>query len=192
MCSSSLTFTGRSPDKPGISFEKAVECCDETPRRSPLEFSHDLHDREGTLKDLASHASANFSNRTQTDHKNHIFLLVAGGSCIGKSRLGYEAVRPGVLGPHLPVGADARLVASLQNPCYIHINFNNGEKFDPRVDSRSASQRLGIRLVTAGLLHKSFDTFVTACPNLSMVTVTSVLTELIQRRLRDGDHKDNG
>ena len=186
-------LTGRSPDKPGVSFEVAVNCCDGTPPRAPLEFSHELRDREGALKDLASHASANFSNRTQTDHKNHIFFLVTGGSGIGKSRLGYEAGRPGALAPHLPAGADARLVASLQNPCYIHINFNDDEKFDHRVDRRPASQRLGIRLATAGLLHKSLDTFVTACPNLSVVTVASVLTNLIKQRLEedDGEGKDN-
>ena len=137
---------------------------------------------------MTSYALSNFDNRTQTDHKQHLFLLVAGGSGIGKSRLGYEAGRPDVLLSHLPAGADTRLRASLRNPCYVHINFNNGEKFDVRVDGRPESQRLGIRLATAGLLHTSFDTFVTKCPNLSVITVASVLTELVQRRLREQEN----
>ena len=135
-----------------------------TGSRKSLQFDHELLEREGVMKDIARHALDNFHNRTQTDQRNHTFVIVAGGSGIGKTRVGFEAGRAGVLVSHLAPGADERLVASLQNPCYIYINFNNGERFDPSVDFRPEDQRLGIRLATAGLLATGFHSLSTPAP----------------------------
>lgn len=181
---------GVSPAKLGMTFEEALESCTtrgDLPARS---FDHKLYERGDAMDCIASHAKFNFLNREQDDHKNHRFVLIAGASGIGKTRIGFESSR--ALATHVVDGdikADelTQLQLSLEQPVYIYINFNNGEQFSRSVDAnREADVRLGIRLASAGILKTSMEHVVTECKGLHLLSAGDVMSKIVENALSDG------
>ncbi|CAB4439702.1 unnamed protein product [Rhizophagus irregularis] len=116
-------------------------------------FDHKFYDRERAINQIAMIANVNYTNRLLTYHRSHYFILVPGGSGIGKSRVGMET-------QHLISYAEESALMnidrinlvkdSLNDPCYIFINFNDGCKYLQKLDKmHSASVRIGARIAVA-------------------------------------------
>jgi hypothetical protein len=57
---------------------------------APVTYCHKFYGREDQLCQAAQSVVNNYANRYDSDHKSHTFLLVPGGSGIGKTRFGDE------------------------------------------------------------------------------------------------------
>jgi hypothetical protein len=118
-------------------------------------YPHTFYGRVEEGKTAAEVIIRNYLNRLKTDHKSHYFLLVPGGSGIGKTRFGHELSR---ISLNLLDNVDKfttllpedmrRLPIMLSDPLYLFVDFNNGEKFEESFDTktRDASIRIGLRL----------------------------------------------
>lgn len=133
------------------------------PHASSLsDMEHKFLDREDVLKTAAILAERNFRFRCSSNQKDHNFLLVVGGSGVGKTRFGQEIGR---LSSHDVahqewelLQANPQFLSAMNSPVYLRIDFGNGCKFDHQLDSVSqADVRLNVRLL-AGWLHISLDT----------------------------------
>eukprot|EP01126_Amoeba_proteus_P061594 TRINITY_DN8283_c0_g1_i5.p1 TRINITY_DN8283_c0_g1~~TRINITY_DN8283_c0_g1_i5.p1 ORF type:complete len:178 (-),score=13.51 TRINITY_DN8283_c0_g1_i5:1739-2272(-) len=53
-------------------------------------YRHKLYGRQEAMEKIGHVAISNFRSRGSNSHKDHRFILVPGGSGIGKSRIGFE------------------------------------------------------------------------------------------------------
>jgi hypothetical protein len=117
-------------------------------RCKQIEYFNTFLGRDTEFRQVFDLVAANFAHRN-SEHKNsHIFVLVPGGPGIGKTRFSHELQYR--LRKFVYPGSDPALVAALQNPIYLLIDFNNGmqyvDLFDPK---QTASVRMGARLFKA-------------------------------------------
>ena len=160
------------------SFAAAMKACDALGPSSSTEYEHSFYDRDEIMAEVMSQVvKFNFKNRGKTDHNMHTFVVVPGGSGIGKSRFGYE------IGNQI---ANSGGAGGIFNDCpivtkYVGIDFNNGERFDAKFDmSAAANLRLGVRLAAQGLMHKSFEEIVQGpSPIYSAFKARSVLERIV-------------
>lgn len=92
---------------------------------------HTLRDRTDHLEAIERVCKSNYAQRRELDHKSHGFVVIPGGSGIGKTRLGYEASRI----------QQQRCVSK-----YLFINFRSGERFDKDFDGAGSTYPEGVQL----------------------------------------------
>ncbi|CAB4386560.1 unnamed protein product [Rhizophagus irregularis] len=113
-------------------------------------FDHKFYDREQAINQIAMIANMNYNNRLLTYHRNHYFILVPGGSGIGKSRVGMETqhlISYAEESALMNIGRINLVKDSLNDPCYIFINFNDGCKYLQKLDKMRV--RIGARIAVA-------------------------------------------
>ncbi len=125
----------------------------------PPKFLYKLHDRDSQLETIASTVVANFKGRTSSGNAGYGNLLIPGGFCFGKSRLGYEAqfIDTTVLNrvpafTFMPKGEQTKLLKALERPIYIYLDLSNGMAMSLPLDKCNPSLRLGLRLASRGWL----------------------------------------
>ena len=138
------------------SLDDAIKACHGLSPSSPTVYEHSFYDRDAIMSEVMSQVvKSNFANRGKTDHNMHTFIVVPGGSGIGKSRFGYEiwnrianSGRDGGIFKDCPP-----IVAK-----YVSIDFNNGERYNTTFDKYvTPDLSLGVRMAAQGLLHKRFE-----------------------------------
>uniref|UniRef100_U9UFK6 Crinkler effector protein N-terminal domain-containing protein n=1 Tax=Rhizophagus irregularis (strain DAOM 181602 / DAOM 197198 / MUCL 43194) TaxID=747089 RepID=U9UFK6_RHIID len=113
-------------------------------------FDHKFYDREQAINQIAMIANMNYTNRLLTYHRSHYFILVPGGSGIGKSRVGMETqhlISYAEESALMNIGRINLVKDSLNDPCYIFINFNDGCKYLQKLDKMRV--RIGARIAVA-------------------------------------------
>ncbi len=103
---------------------------------------------------------ANFNGRTSSANAGYGSLLIPGGVCFGKSRLGYEAqfIDATILNrvpnfTFMPKGEQTKLLNALERPIYIYLVLSdNEEKMSPLLEEQFPCFRLGLRLASRGWL----------------------------------------
>ncbi len=126
----------------------------------PPSYPYKLHDRDSQLKTIAGAIVANFYGRTSSANAGHGNLLIPGGFCFGKSRLGYEAQFIDATVLHrvpaftsMPKREQTKLLKALERPIYIYFDLSdNGVKMSLPLDEQIPSVRLGLRLASRGWL----------------------------------------
>jgi len=117
------------------------------------EFRHRFQDQTKTLETIADIIIHNYQNRTKMNKKDHTFLLIAGGSGIGKSRIAYETQNIFRLLP-LEKHGELRELFN-QNLLFLSVAFDNGIRFCKEEIGCTPSVRLGARLaIVSGLVEK--------------------------------------
>ena len=132
-------------------------------------------------------------------------MVIPGGFCFGKSRLGFETQRiPQAIFEassefgSLPTEEKSRLLEAMADPIYIYIDFGNGQQFEKALDWHDdqavlAAVRLGVRLACRGLCGVSLPSLLTygweACLELDTVRVLSQIVReaLAKRGVTQGD-----
>lgn len=158
---------------------------------APVTYRHKFYGREDQLRQAARSLVKNYANRYDSDHKSHTFLLVPGGSGIGKTRFGDELshISPDFLhtvSEFTDLGGleQASMIQALENPIYIFIDFNNGERFRKSFDmNNEASVRIGLR-VACKYYNLSFGG-VAKSDNASAFELSWVLELIIRDRLSE-------
>lgn len=142
------------------------------------------------LSGLASVVISNYAGRTSSQHNSHTFILIPGGSGIGKTRLGFELTRlPRDVVEARPGYADLsqveqkRLLRALESPLYISLDFNNGEAFSRPVDTCESSIRLGVRVAARCLLGWTLKEISRFPLKFLAFTTRKVFHRLLQTRL---------
>ena len=158
-------------------------------------YRHSFHGRSDVLSGLADVAISNFVGRTSSQHDSHTFILVPGGSGIGKTRLGFELTRlpldvvqaqQGYA--DLPQVEQQRLTSALQSPLYIFLDLNNGNAFCKPIDTHEASVRLGARVASRCLIGSDLSTVSEIDPSLiSAFSTPAVFRRLIDAKLAELD-----
>ena len=172
---------------------------------TPPSYRFTFRDREEQLIVIADSLVRNFKNRSCGQAPLFDMVLVPGGFCFGKSRLGFETQRiPQAIFEasnefgSLPNEEKGRLLEAMANPVYIYIDFGNGQQFEKALDWHDdrpvpAAVRLGVRLACRGLCGVDLPSLLTygweACLELATVRVLSQIVReaLAKREASQGD-----
>ncbi|CAG8678677.1 6523_t:CDS:2 [Funneliformis mosseae] len=146
-------------------------------------FSHKFYDRKQAMDKIAKVANNNYLKRLSSNHKDQQFILIPGGSGIGKSRAGMES-------QHLVTHAEESVLANLtveielvkaalNDPIYIFIDIINGYNYDQQIDENHAKVRIGVRVaIAAGLIDNT--------PNfIELYCLDNVIKEILRRRFKE-------
>ncbi|CAI2178094.1 8894_t:CDS:2 [Funneliformis geosporum] len=153
---------------------------------SRRDFDHKFYNREKAMDQIAKIANMNYANRLSTYHQNHYFILVPGGSGIGKSRVGMESQHLISIAEETALkNIGSNLVKdALNDPCYIFIDFNNGCKYLRKLDKmylRPTSVRIGARVaVASGIAGKILEDLPEE--SLNLYRLDDVMQEILHRR----------
>ncbi|CAB4436218.1 unnamed protein product [Rhizophagus irregularis] len=151
-------------------------------------FDHKFYDREQAINKIARIANMNYTNRLLSYHRDHYFILVPGGSGIGKSRVGMESqhlishAKESVL---MNIGPDRidLVKDAFNDPYYIFIDFNDGCKYFQRLDKMHSSVRIGARIaVASGIAGKYLDNLPEE--SLNLYRFKNVMQEILCRRFK--------
>jgi len=135
-------------------FEEALQLFNRKPLAAPA-YAFKLHERDSQLQALAQVIVTNFVYRAQPSNAGYGCVLIPGGFCFGKTRLGFEAQfidqaifqRVRQFSTLAPDDQDT-LLQSMKEPLYIYLNLGNGQALDPVLDAQRDEVRLGVRLGT--------------------------------------------
>lgn len=104
--------------------------------------------RENEFRQVYEVVSSNFALRNAEQKSSHTFVFVPGGPGIGKTRFAHEL--PTLLRNFHSDESPPELVAALQNPVYILVDFNIGLQYLPLLDSvYHPTVCMGVRLLRA-------------------------------------------
>ncbi|CAG8634545.1 6059_t:CDS:2 [Paraglomus brasilianum] len=153
------------------------------------EFLHNFYDRRKFIKEVIPVVTSNYNNHGNIDHKVHTFMLLPGGSGIGKSRSGWELQHLVTHADYFGFKFDIRVSEidlfreALQNPYYLHIDLNNGYSYDQQFDEKySASVRIGARLaVASGLSDVQLSDMMDNYP-VELFSMPEIIQEIFKRR----------
>jgi len=148
-------------------------------------FNHKFYDRKRAMDEIAKVANKNYTNRLSSNHKDQHFILIPGGSGIGKSRAGMES-------QHLISHAEELVLANLSSveigsvkaalndPIYIFIDLINGSNYNEQIDKQAAKVRIGARVaMSAGLIDEISNNF------LKFYSIDKVIHEILCRRFKE-------
>lgn len=172
------------------------------PRAQDIElpsYQFTLRDRSEQLTTIADSLTRNFTFRSRGQSPLYDTVLIPGGFCFGKSRLGFETQRvPQKIFEasfefgNLPTEEKGRLLEAMADPVYIYIDFGNGQQFDKALDwhdnqAVAAGVRLGVRLASRGLFGIPISSLLSegwdACLQLNTVSVLSqIVREALAKR----------
>jgi hypothetical protein len=131
----------------------------------------------------------NYTNRLKSYHRVHYFILVPGGSGIGKSRVGMESqhlishAKESILTNIGPDRIDL-VKSALKDPYYIFIDFNDECRYLQKLDKmHSASVRIGVRIaVASGIAGKILDDLPEE--SFRLYRLNDVMQEILHHRFK--------